>query len=371
MKLCLNGAPAVIMSNPFGKAGYFGWPSISLLQNGKIAVVASGYRHAHICPFGKAVISFSEDGGKSYTPPAPVIDTPLDDRDAGILAFGKSSVLVTSFNNTIKFQRDFNNQKNYQAESGFRGWADKELVESYLATVTPEEEERYLGAEFRISENGGVTFGKLYKSPITSPHGPICLKDGTVLWVGRTFNPADTFRAESDEIQAHRIHPDGSMSYVGRIPPFYRGGHKVLSCEPYAVELPNGRLLCHIRVQEDGQLFSLCQSVSDDKGATWSEPEQILSDFGGAPAHLFVHSSGVLVSVYGYREKPYGILAMFSHDNGKTWDTGHRLYTGVNGDLGYPCSAELADGTILTVFYAHPTPEEKALILQQTWRIEL
>ena len=66
MKLCRNGAPAVIMSNPFGKAGYFGWPSISLLQNGKIAVVASGYRHAHICPFGKAVISFSEDGGKSW-----------------------------------------------------------------------------------------------------------------------------------------------------------------------------------------------------------------------------------------------------------------------------------------------------------------
>ena len=65
----------------------------------------------------------------------------------------------------------------------------------------------------------------------------------------------------------------------------------------------------------------------------------------------------------------WGILAMFSHDNGKTWDTGHRLYTG-GSDLEYPYSAELADGTILTVFYAHPTQEEKALIFAQKWRLE-
>ena len=105
MKVILDGTPQVIMSNPASRHNYFAWPSVARLQNGRIAVVASGFRLVHICPFGKAVISYSEDEGRTYTFPAPVIDTPLDDRDAGILAFGERGVIVTSFNNSVRFQR--------------------------------------------------------------------------------------------------------------------------------------------------------------------------------------------------------------------------------------------------------------------------
>ena len=79
------------MSNPFSKHNYFGWPTAARLQNGTIAVVASGLRLRHICPFGKTVISYSNDEGQTYTLPAPVIDTVLDDRDGGIMPFGKSN----------------------------------------------------------------------------------------------------------------------------------------------------------------------------------------------------------------------------------------------------------------------------------------
>ena len=87
MKIVKIGDPSVIMSNPHGKHRYFGWPTVARLQNGKIAVVASGFRMRHVCPFGKTVISYSEDEGNTYTSPAPVIDTVLDDRDGGILAY--------------------------------------------------------------------------------------------------------------------------------------------------------------------------------------------------------------------------------------------------------------------------------------------
>ena len=84
MKIIPSGDVRVIMQNPCSRHNYFGWPTAAKLQNGRIAVVASGFRCRHVCPFGKTVIAYSEDGGETYTLPAPVIDTVLDDRDGGI-----------------------------------------------------------------------------------------------------------------------------------------------------------------------------------------------------------------------------------------------------------------------------------------------
>lgn len=371
MRINLIGNPKIIMQNPYGKDNYFGWPSIARLQNGKIAVVASGYRYAHICPFGKAVISYSEDNGETFTIPAPVINTPLDDRDAGILAFGENGVIVTSFNNSIEFQR--NTAKD--AKNGTWEFANKcySLAEAYLDILTPEDEEKYLGSEFRISRDCGTTFGELYKSPITSPHGPTELHDGTLLWVGRTFSAADAFRGEAEGVHAYKINPEnGSMEFVGAVPPVYYDGKLVMSCEPHAIELDDGTILCHIRVQGDNGLFTIYQSESEDGGKTWSEPRRLLEHSGGAPAHLLKHSSGVLISTYGYRNEPYGIKAMFSRDNGKTWDIGYDIFSGApNYDLGYPCSIELEDKTIMTVFYAHESADAPKTIMCQAWSFEV
>ena len=83
------------------------------------------------------------------------------------------------------------------------------------------------------------------------------------------------------------------------------------------------------------------------------------------------HSSGVLVAAYGYREAPYGVKVMFSSDRGETWDVGHDLYVnGISLDLGYPSTVELSDRSLLTVFYAHPSKDEPAVIMQQKWRLE-
>lgn len=365
-KIQLLGSPKIIMENPYGKDNFFAWPTVAKVQNKKILVAASGYRYAHICPFGKAVLSYSEDDGETYTIPAPVINTPLDDRDAGILAFGKSNVIITSFNNTVAFQQHYNETKVFEEEVHFRSWADKDLVASYLHTITQEEEQTYLGSEFRISNDHGVTFGPLHKSPVTSPHGPLALEDGSLLWVGRIFD-ITALKEGQHELQAHKINPDGSMEYVGSIPPIYVHGQKIMSYEPHAIALPNGSILCHIRA-EWKNLFTIYQSVSYDNGATWTEPTQILSDQGGAPAHLMLHSSGVLISSYGYRSKPYGIRIMFSYDNGATWDTDHEIYKGISPDLGYPSTVELENGDLLTVFYDHRTSNAESIILQQKWK---
>ena len=77
MKITPIGNARIIMSNPFSKHNYFGWPSAARLQNGTIAVVASGLRLRHICPFGKTVISYSEDEGESESETNKPVDTKI------------------------------------------------------------------------------------------------------------------------------------------------------------------------------------------------------------------------------------------------------------------------------------------------------
>ncbi len=347
MKIELIGKPEVILSNPHSKHNYFAWPTVARLQDGRIAVGASGFRIEHVCPFGKAVISYSSDEGKTYTLPAPVIDTPLDDRDAGLCTFGENGVIVTSFNNSADMQREYNQ--------------DNEYVQNYINTITKEDEEKYLGPTFRVSRDCGTTFGELYRSPVTSPHGPVELRDGTILWAGNRFDDVN------GGIEFVKLNPNnGETEFVGKITV---DDKEVFLNEPNVIELPDGKLLCHIRAEND-TMFTTYQSVSYDKGKTWTKPEMLLEIDGGAPPHLRMLSSGILISAYGRRKQPYGIMVMVSRDNGETWEKDLRLYENTaSDDLGYPSTIELSDGTLLTVFYARNSEEEPCRILQQKWKL--
>ncbi len=351
MKIELIGKPETVMSNPHSRHAYFGWPTVALLQNGTIIVGASGFRLDHVCPFGKAVISFSYDNGKTYTPPAPVIDTPLDDRDVGICAFDESGVIVTSFNNSAEMQRGHNQDNAY--------------VQRYIDTITKEDEERFLGPTLRISHDGGITYGEILRAPVTSPHGPTQLRDGAVLWAGNNFND---YRGGIEVVRIDTT--GGETEFVGKIT---LDDPEIIIAEAHLIELPDGKLICHCRGESEERpddVFTLFQSVSYDKGKTWSAPEMILDIDGGAPSHMLLLSSGQLIATYSRRKRPYGIMAMVSLDGGESWEKDIRLYEGKDSDdLGYPSTVELDDGELLTVFYATESDDYPCTILQQRWKI--
>lgn len=357
--------PKVIMSNRDSRHGYFAWPTVTRLKNGKIAVTASGFRLYHICPFGKVVMTVSDDDGKTFGPLQTVIDTPLDDRDAGICTFGESGVIVSSFNNTRKMQRDW-------ARTTYMDRKTEEeikYIESYIDTVSDEQEEKYLGSTYRVSYDNGVTFGEVKQSVVNCPHGPIVLSDGSILYVG-TDSTGGTPR-EYAGICVAKIIPEGYGEIIGKIDVIPEGD----SWEPHVVQLPDGKLICHIRVQryKNGEelIFTIFQSESYDGGVTWTKPHQILSQHGGAPAHLLYHSSGAIISVYGYRQAPYAIKAMISFDGGETWDVDNVLYEQTHSpDIGYPASVELSDGSIMTVFYAKEHEMSPAEIYAVKWNFE-
>ena len=353
MNVKLIGLPKIVMTNTENHHAYFAWPTIAKLQNGKICVGASGYRVEHICPFGKGVLAFSDDNGETYSKPVPVFDTVLDDRDVGLCTFGDSGLIATSFNNTLQFQRE----NMPQTEECF----------NYVNSVSEEDEAKAIGVNFRISEDCGKTFGKIYKSPISSPHGPTVLNDGTVLWVGR-------IQGIHNRMEAHVINTEtGEMTLRGDLELYkYEEFKDIYFYEPHAIQLPDGRIICHLRAENaDESLFTLYQTVSLDNGVTWSKPKQIVRDDSGAPGHLFLHSSGVLISTFSHRSRPYGIWAIFSEDNGETWSDESIIHHGYDtDDLGYPSTIELDDGSLITAFYTRESDYVPAVIMQQRWMLD-
>ena len=349
----LIGCEKIIMSNPGGKHPYFAWPTVIKLQNGTIAAGASGYRVEHICPFGKAVVSFSDDGGETYSEPRCIIDTVLDDRDTGLAAFGESGLIVTSFTKDIETLREKMPQT-------------RECID-YINSVSAKDEAEALGVNFRISRDYGRTFGEIYKSPVSSPHGPAVLNDGTVLWVGRILGT-------HNRIEAHTVNTEtGEMNLRGKMDLYkYEEFRDIYFYEPHAVQLADGRIVCHLRAENKAKtMFTLYQTVSFDNGVSWSKPEQILKDDGGAPSHLFVHSSGTLIAAFSRRTMPYGIRVILSSDGGESWSDEYTVYENYfTDDLGYPATAELDDGSLLTVFYAKDNEESPAVIRQQKWKIK-
>jgi len=94
MKITQIGSPEIVMQNPHSRHNYFGWPTATRLQNGKIAVVASGFRLGHLCPFGKTVISYSENEGKTYSAPAPVIFTLPSTAITAVITTGVTAISI-------------------------------------------------------------------------------------------------------------------------------------------------------------------------------------------------------------------------------------------------------------------------------------
>ena len=103
-------------------------------------------------------------------------------------------------------------------------------------------------------------------------------------------------------------------------------------------------------------------SVSTDDGKTWSKPA-LHSPLGYGLVHMSLQPfpDGRILMTYAARvgevdgKVYHGIEAVFSYDNGQTWDWQHRyiLYRGRDQYMHSPQSVLLSDGRVLTVLMEH------------------
>jgi hypothetical protein len=102
-----------------------------------------------------------------------------------------------------------------------------------------------------------------------------------------------------------------------------------------------------LRSEDDGANWEF-QTI-----ATWSAAVE--TPLQGHPAHLLRLRNGQLICTYGFRDQPIGIRAALSRDNGRTWLEEDivviRQKTDNAAHNGYPLTVELADATLVSVYY--------------------
>ncbi len=294
---------------------YIGWPTIAKTMSGELLVVFSGDRDAHVCPWGKTQMVRSRDDGKT---------------------------LVVSWFTSLAFT-----VPRFTKDEWLR----------HIEKVGPETRKRWLGSWIRRSTDGGQTWEDPIRVDVSAPHGPIQLRDGRLLFVGMGYHEGKRV------IGVETSEDDGrTWKMLSTVP---LGNEDIEHMhEPHVAQNADGSLVTMVRYEPpDGQCF-LQQSESTDGGRTWSVLHP--TPLWGYPPHL------ICLDSYGRRKEPFGERACISRDGGKTWDSDHEivLADAMNGDLGYPASVQLDDGSIWTVYYQIDQPGEKTCLMGTHWRLE-
>ena len=333
---------------------YAGWPTVARRANGELWVTWSGGRDSHICPMGQVRAMTSKDDGATWTFPRVLFDGPIDDRDSGVMETAKGTLLVTTFTSLAYEERGLLAKQTPERQIRWKAAQER---------LTAEERKAQLGEWVLRSTDGGKTWSPPIATIVNSPHGPTQLKDGRLLYVGKKLWKDD------GRIGVVESNDDGlTWTWLSEIPT--RPGDIVKSGyhELFALETDDGRIVTQIRNHNKPDAGSTLQCESSDGGKTWTVPKSI--DVWGLPSHLLKLKDGRFVMTYGYRRKPFGNQARISADQGRSWSEPLTISAdGEAGDLGYPSTVELADGTLLTVWYEFQKAAGKAVLRQAKWKV--
>jgi hypothetical protein len=221
------------------------------------------------------------------------------------------------------------------------------------AATTQEQKQAETGYWMLRSTDGGLNWSPRYRVPGYSPHGPVNLLDGRLFYATSNGKQAVAYVSEDDGL---------TWISVSVMP--------VRAGELHAVQAADGTIIVQVRdkiATPKGTLQNTSQIVSKDSGMTWSEKEKVAD---GYPSHLLRLKDGALLMTYGRRVEPFGIRGKTSTDHGRSWSSEFILTDdAATWDIGYPSSVELADGSLLTVWYEAPKDSHKAVLRQARWTL--
>ncbi|MDZ4286853.1 MAG: sialidase family protein [Prosthecobacter sp.] len=332
---------------------YHGWPTIARRANGDLVLVYSGGRDYHVCPFGRLEFMMSRDEGGTWTQPRVLLDSAIDDRDSGILETGKGTLLVSTFN-SFAYQIHMNKPERLLNQT-FGDETPAMLKRWHILDAATTQEQKAVDTGFWMlrSTDGGMNWSSRYRVPAYSPHGPVNLLDGRIFYASANGKKAVAMISDDDGL---------TWNTVSEMP--------VRAGELHAVQAADGTIIVHVRDKvptPEGTVQSTAQTISIDGGKSWSVKQKVAD---GYPSHLLRLRDGTLVMSYSWRLAPFGIRGKLSSDHGRTWSHEFILSDdAANWDVGYPSTVELADATLLTVWYEAPKDSHKAVLKQARWTL--
>jgi photosystem II stability/assembly factor-like uncharacterized protein len=312
--------PSLERSPVVAGPGYF--PVALRLHDGRIAVVLRGGA-GHLGIGGRLDMVFSSDEGKSWTRPALVVDSPLDDRNPA-LGQAPDGSLVVAYLRLAKYDD--------------QGRYNPKLDKADTIWVTRSRDGGKTWSESSQIDVSDIAWGSPYGKILTQPDGTMLL----ALYGGPVRTPGQKV-ADSDNSYLYRSTDNG------RTWKRYATIGASRFNETALLRLASGKLLAAMRSVK-GELWL---TDSSDNGKSWAEPRQ-LAPAKVHPADLSLLPDSRVLLVTGYRVSPFGVRGLVGDREGRfDWQQRFVLVNdATNGDCGYPSSVILKDGRVLTVSYA-------------------
>ena len=351
--------PGVNQPDPYpGYRGFVGWQSPILLQNGTMLVgFSSGYWHASPPTVyfaanpaareewrkigmptdidaprgGRAELIRSADGGRTWSRPSVLLDTPWDDRAPNFCQLQGGTILCSLFTYPGPTGTDLTREPATTTLTG--------IIRSFDNGRTWEQQPKRLPVPFVFDATDG---------PI------IKLQDGSALICVYGRTP----KAKHDMVAFCRSADSGS---TWELLSTLSTDHEM--SETAVAQLPDGRLVLISRPEGD-------IAWSRDGGRSWTKPVP----FGIRlfEPRLMALRDGTLLCLHGSYGAG-GFRAMFSRDGGETWICPHEKW-GFPVDpsvYGYGKAVELPDGSVWAAYIhtgGHTTGDAKTEAL---WSIRL
>ena len=312
--------------------GYF--PVITRLGGNELLMAYRG-GGAHMGLGGRLDVGRSPDGGLTWSAPVTVADSERDDRNPA-LGVAPDGTLVLAYH----WQGSYDEAGSWKPElgradtrvvfsaDGGRSWVDDGLID--YAPI-----------------NGASPFGKIFTAGgimhmLIYGGTPCCEAGEGTVRVGPASTPTYILRSRDNG----RSWGDPTLVALG------------LNESDVAI-LPDGRWLFVAR-SEDRAEQALYSCVSEDGGRAWRLIGRV-TDAKEHPPDITLLSNGWLLLLFGRRHPPFGVEGLISRDGGMTWDDRRLVFddTLPGGDIGYPSTARLDDGRLVTAYYTAGTAERQ------------